>query len=273
MVVSLPFRRFLRQLTVILPQRHRRRRLRLRKNDFPIPAAIVETLECRMLLSSIVVNSTDGGQNYNSTVTASQLNPSQTAVTLRDAINAANNTTGNNTISFDSSVFPTNAQTPTTIMLSGGTPLELRNSSGTTTIAGPAAAQVAVSGNNLSTVFVVDAGVTAEIDGLTITGGKGSINLSGSFAGGGVFNSGTLTLQNDVITASSAGTYGGGLYNAGTGNVTVAGSTFSSDSAQLGGGFFNTGTVSVSGTTHRYSDDQHVLIRYRCGERRRLLQQ
>ncbi len=211
-------------------------------------AAMVETLERRVLLSSIVVNSTNGGQNYLGNVTVSQLDPSQTSVTLRDAVDAANNTAGNNTISFDPNVFPSNTKTPTTIVLSGGTPLELNDTSGTTTIAGPGAGQVAVSGNGASTVFLVDAGVTAEIDGLTITGGNASVNLSGSFGGGGIFNSGTLTLQNDIITANTAGTYGGGLYNAGTGNVTVSGSAFTSDSAQLGGGFFNTGTVSVSGS-------------------------
>ena len=44
-----------------------------------------------------------------------------------------------------------------------------------------------VSGNNASRVFQVDAGVTASISGLTITGG----NSSGG--GGGVLNYGTLS--------------------------------------------------------------------------------
>src|SRR5262245_51286077 len=106
MLVSLPFRRLLQQFRFT---RCRRRSVRLRRrgSTFCVPmAAIVETLETRVLLSSIVVNSTDGGQHYASTVTFGQLDPSNNSVTLRDAVNAANNTAGADTISFDTSVFP-----------------------------------------------------------------------------------------------------------------------------------------------------------------------
>jgi hypothetical protein len=97
----------------------RRRSLRRQRNAWRLPAAAaVESLEQRVLLSSIVVNSADGGQNYASSVTVGDLNPNTTAVTLRDAIDAANNSGGDNTITFDSSVFPPNATT--TITLSGG---------------------------------------------------------------------------------------------------------------------------------------------------------
>ena len=223
-------------------------RLLSRGRDFSGPvAAIVETLEARVLLSSIVVNSTGGGQDYASTVTAGQLDPTHTAVTLRDAINAANNTGGAFTISFDASIFPPNAATPTTIVLSGGAPLELKDTSGATTISGPGAGQVVINANRLSTVFEVDPGVSAAITGLTITGGQASVDFGGAQAGGGVYNAGTLILQNDIITANNAGTYGGGLFNSGT--VTIAGTTLDHDSAQFGGGFFNSGTATVLGST------------------------
>src|SRR5262249_49241867 len=153
-------------------------------------AAIVETLETRVLLSSIVVNSTDGGQHYASFVTIGQLNPSSTSVTLRDAVNAANNTAGADTISFDPTVFPPNASSPTTITLTGGTPLTLKVTGGATTISGPGAGQVAVSGGNLSTVFVVQAGEVAAISGLTITGGQASIVFGSVKAGGAIYNLG-----------------------------------------------------------------------------------
>ena len=61
--------------------------------------------------------------------------------------------------------------TPQTITLSG-TQLELSDTTGTETITGPAAG-VTVNGNDASRVFQVDAGVTASISGLTITGGSG----------------------------------------------------------------------------------------------------
>src|SRR4051794_20760923 len=47
---------------------------------------------------TINVTSSLGGHNYAANVTIGQLNPNITAITLRDAINAANNTAGNDTI-------------------------------------------------------------------------------------------------------------------------------------------------------------------------------
>lgn len=251
MLISFSLCRFARQLSVALRQRHRTGRLRTRRHAAPFPlAACVDVLETREMLSSIVVSSLSGGQNYATNVTANQLDPAQTAVTLRDAINAANNTTGADTILFDAGVFPSGTATPTTIVLAGGTPLQLTDTSGATTIAGPGPGQVAVSGNSLSTVFLINIGVTAEIDGLTITGGKGSIDIGGGLkAGGGIYNNGRLTLQNAVLTANAAGNYGGGFYNAVNGTVTVAGSTIAGNSGQLGGGFFNGGVTTVTNTS------------------------
>jgi sporulation-control protein spo0M len=247
MVVSLPFRRFVQQLAG-LTWRTRVVRLRTRRRQWQIVAAAVENLEPRQLLSSIIVSSTSGGQNYASTVTVSQLDPAHTAVTLRDAIDAANNTTGADTISFDSTVFPPNGTTPVTISLTGGTPLTLSDTSGATTIVGPGASELTVSGNNQSTVFVVNFGVTATLQGLTITGGKASV-ASGlnSIEAGGIYNNGRLTLQNMVLTGNNGGNFGGGLYNNNT--VTVTGSTFSNNTAQFGGGLFNAGTATVTRST------------------------
>jgi hypothetical protein len=211
-------------------------------------AADVQTLETRQLLSSIVVNSTSGGQNYAATVTAVQLDPTHTAVTFRDALNAANNSAGSDTISFDASVFPPNPASPTTIVLNAGTALHLTDKTGTTTISGQAASQVAISGNNLSTVLVIDSGVTAEIDCLTITGGKGSINLGGGqTAAGGIDNEGRLTVQNDVFSNNSGGTFGGGIYN--NNILTINGCTFSGNSAQFGGGLYSAGTATINTST------------------------
>ena len=97
-------------------------------------------------------------------------NPTDTPVAgkidLRQAIVQANTTGGNETITFDKTVF----KTPQTINLNG-TQLELSDKTGTETITGPKAG-VTVSGGGLSRVFQVDASVTASISGLTITGGS-----------------------------------------------------------------------------------------------------
>ena len=99
--------------------------------------------------------------------TSDSLVPGAGLLSLREAIAFANaDSSGIATITFDPTVFAT----PQTITLTGSQ-LELSNTSETETITGPAAG-VTVSGGGLSRVFQVDAGVTASISGLTITGGK-----------------------------------------------------------------------------------------------------
>ena len=174
----------------------------------------MEALEDRRLLSTFTVNSTgDSG-------TGSGL-----VGDLRYCINQAN-LAGAETIAFDSGVFGT----PQTINLTGGQ-LELSDTTGTETITGPKAGVTVSAGGN-SRVFQVDASVTASISGMTITGG----NTTGH--GGGIDNSGTLTIINSVFSSNTA-FLGGGLANEFGGTLTVSGSTFTSNSAGAGGGIFN----------------------------------
>src|SRR5262245_32934408 len=109
----------------------------------------LEVLEDRWVPSIVVNNPTD-------TFVAGQID-------LRDAIAQANASGGDQTITFDSTVF----NTPQTITLDFGQ-LELSDTTGTETITGPAAG-VTVSGGGLSRVFQVDRLVTASISGLTIS--------------------------------------------------------------------------------------------------------
>ena len=108
--------------------------------------------------------------------TADFSDPTDGKTSLREAIASANALPGH-TITFDPTVFAS-AQTITLT----GIQLELSDTSGTETITGPAAG-VTVSGGGLSRVFQVDAGVTASISGLTITGGN---DATGN--GGGLYN-------------------------------------------------------------------------------------
>ena len=83
-----------------------------------------------------------------------------------------------------------------------------------------------VSGGGLSRVFQVDAGVTASISGLTITGGTTTGN------GGGLYNDGgTATLTDCTVSGNSASDDGGGLYNR-LGTTTLTDCTVSGNSAQ-----------------------------------------
>ena len=133
------------------------------------------------------------------------------------------------------------------------------------TISGPGANQLAVNGNAASRVFSISSGKTVTISGLTITNGlaSGSDNH-----GGGIFNSGTLTVSNSTISGNSVapdgsvGGQGGGIFNFNDCNcstnaiLTVSNSTISGNSAAdggegggLGGGILNWGTATVTDST------------------------
>jgi uncharacterized repeat protein (TIGR01451 family) len=112
------------------------------------------------------------------------------------------------------------------------------------TINGLGANLLTVSGNNASRVFNIQAGKTATISGLTLTGGN-----PGAGDGGGVFNAGTLTLASCAVTGSSA-TSGGGLVNSTGGTMTVTASTISGNTAaSQGGGIQNAGTLTLVNST------------------------
>jgi hypothetical protein len=101
------------------------------------------------------------------------------------------------------------------------------------TINGLGADQLTVSGNSQRTVFTTNAPDLLVISGLTITHGRN-----------GIFNSGSLELDDDMITQNSAGT-GGGLFNDANGTVCLNDCVVSSNTAASAGGIENQG-VSVT---------------------------
>ncbi len=130
-----------------------------------------------------------------------------------------------------------------TITLTSG-PLEVATG---VNIQGPGTKKVTVSGDDSSTVFEVDKGVTASISGMTITDGV-SPNF---YEAGGIFNQGNLTLTDAVVTGNSApaGTYAGagGIENAGT--MTIADSTISHNDGPYAGGVNSYGPLTVTDST------------------------
>lgn len=113
------------------------------------------------------------------------------------------------------------------------------------TIAGPGATNLSVSGNNSSRVFNITSG-TVNISGLTITGGAvqgatgDSNNPSGGPGqGGGILNTGNLTLTNCTIIGNSA--------VGGQGVVIVVGdgAAFGTGGDGIGGGIYNSGTLTL----------------------------
>src|SRR6266849_291895 len=82
------------------------------------------------------------------------------------------------------------------------------------------------------TVFTVATGINISISGITITNGNGS-------SGGGISNSGTLTVSNSTISGNAYP----GIFNSGmlmVSNSTISGNT---------GGITNSGTMTVNNST------------------------
>jgi len=115
-----------------------------------------------------------------------------TDCSLRDAITAANDSTGADTITISATG---------TITLTGRLPqltsdIDLR---------GPGAGQLSVDGDRQFQPFSVRGDATVSISGLTVTNG-----VAGQ-RGGGIQNFGSLTLTGVTVSNSTSPTYGGGI--------------------------------------------------------------
>jgi hypothetical protein len=183
----------------------------------------LEPLEDRVVLSTfLVTNLADSGDG-----------------SLRQAIVDSDGTPGPNEIDFAPGLSGT-------ITLTSG---QLTIANNAVTIVGPGADVLSVSGHHASRVFEVDA-VQAALSGLTITNGSPASPQNG----GGIFNGGTLTLNNAIVSGNYSaaiynssgygyGGYGGGIHNGGTltlNNTTVSGN---SNTGSYGSGIYNSGTL------------------------------
>jgi hypothetical protein len=179
--------------------------------------------------------------------TASGASTSPTAGDLVFAVTQANTNSNpsGTVISFDPTVF--SATSPQTITL--GAPLVLSGTGGTETITGPGTAALTISGGGNVGVFQVAIGTTASITDATISGGM-AVPTNGGVggSGGGIDNSGTLTVNHVAVTGNSA-LVGGGIANEQLGTLTVNNSTLSGNSAASGGAIYNLGTFTATNTT------------------------
>jgi uncharacterized repeat protein (TIGR02543 family) len=119
-----------------------------------------------------------------------------------------------------------------------------------------------------SRVFEVSAGNTVVFDSIRIVRGKAPDGTNGGHGGdgGGILNSGNLTIRNSTVTLSSAGKgngtgrggHGGGIFNGGTltlervvlsQNKAGDGGFGGADSGGDGGGLHNAGSLSVNEVT------------------------
>ncbi len=166
-------------------------------------------------------------------------------VTLREAIQTANNDSAADTIQFAPSL---TSGGPATIKLSNGT-LVIRTDM---SLVGPGADRLTIDGNLASRVFSVDDGITSSmrtvlISGLTISNGR-------SNDGGGLANFENLTL--DRVTVSNNATtngYGGGIRGYREGALTILQSLIANNATTngSGGGIESEGTLTVRQSTIR----------------------
>ena len=187
-------------------------------------AATFELSNAGVVFAALVVNTT-----------SDSFAPGPGLLSLREAIGFADNDpSGTADITFDPTVF---AESQTITL----TTSQLELTQGDITITAPAAG-VTVSGGGLNRVFQVDAGATASLAGMTLTDGS-------AVFGGGLYNSGTVTLADCTISGNTAYQSGGGLFSSG-GSTTLTHCLVSTNAAgQFGGGVDNNGTTTLFGCT------------------------
>lgn len=160
--------------------------------------------------------------------------------TLRAAIQEANALAGSNSIDLAAGTYVLSIG-GIDEDLSGTGDLDIRDN---LTIRGQGVGVTIIDGGALDRIFQVFAGITLNLENLTITNGA----LTGSSDGAGIRNSGTTTLTNVEVTGNVAADSAGGLNN--TGLMILVDSTVSGNSAGgSGGGIRNTGTLEVTRST------------------------
>jgi len=97
-------------------------------------------------------------------------------------------------------------------------------------------------------ILHIAAGAEVELNNTTISGGEAAgIDFPDS-SGGGIFNRGTLTLNDSTVSGNTAVVNGGGIRA--YGEVTLNGSTVSGNTTNLnGGGIYANGEVTLNGST------------------------
>jgi hypothetical protein len=113
-----------------------------------------------------------------------------------------------------------------------------------------------------TTFFVVEAGVTATIDGLTLHGGgdRQAAETPTSFTqdnGGAIANAGTLTVSNCVLTDNAVNGSGGAIFN--TGVLTVSHCLLSRNGAWNGGAIDNSADGTLEVEQCALTDDNAVF--------------
>lgn len=144
----------------------------------------------------------------------------------------------------------TSASSPDAIDVAAGTYDENGTVESNVNLVGSSASTTVVDGTYSGTVMTVTSGNTVAISGLSIENGQATNGVSGGLGegggngadGGGIYNSGELTLTNDTITGSAAG-FGG------TGGPNYGYTGFDGGNGGNGGGVYSVGTLTLMNDT------------------------
>lgn len=215
--------------TQIVPARQDYRGI-LIKSSIAVCFLFASLLAASADATTLTVNST--GDDGTGTCTLSKC-------TLRDAVLS---TATADTINFS---LPANSA----ITLTNGELLINKN----LTISGPGARLLTVqrsaaSGTPQFRIFEILATFSATISGMTMVNGSAP-----GGTGGGINNSGLLTINNSIIVGNSASLRGGGISN--NGFLTINNSTISRNSSNVGGGIWNTTGATVNLVDSTISDN------------------
>ena len=215
-------------------------------------AGMRAVLRMRAMLAAAIVVAlalTRSATAHAATITVDSLTDTGAVLTcaLRDAITAANTMTamngcaagtGNDTIRFS---------VTGTILLASTLP---QVTDSRLTINGPTSPGITIDGDNAVQVMQVASGATLNLNRVTIYRGVSEL------LGGGVDNSGTLSVSNSTFSSNQSGNpEGGAIYN--DGSLTVTNTTFYGNYARpfgsgrggVGGAIANDGTMEITNST------------------------
>ncbi len=199
----------------------------------------MENLQSRQVLATIVVDSLADG-------TLTQL-AGDGHISLREALQAANtNRSVDGSIAGQSAVQDTirfAAGLSGTIILASGA-FGVNES---VLLQGPGTDKLTLDGGSKTRVFFVGTSQNSIFRDFAIVNGKEAID-AGFGTGGGIQNSGVLTLERVSISNCIVGASGGGIYNSGT--LSVVDSTIANNLADFeGGGIQNVGNLTIRNST------------------------
>lgn len=173
-------------------------------------------------------------------------------ISLREAVIAANNTAGDDTIILTSgSTYNLTLGSSTEDVAAGGD-LDILSGNGKITIQTDNADKATVDASGISggdRVFQVPSNAQLMLNNIIVTGGEASVASFPHNVGGGILvgQDGSLELTNSIVRSNRTTDNGGGIYNI-RGTVTLNNSTISDNTTtNSGGGIFNNrGTVTFT---------------------------